>query len=418
MTRSTQAEIQQAGTERACPAPTTPRDMSRARSTALRVLVMGSALATLTACVPSGGGAPFGDLDWDLRNGPGVLDTSGAALAATERRPPPDARGVISYPGYQVAVARRGDTVASVASRVGLSAEELARYNAVMPTDPLRDGEVLALPRRIADGGTGFASAPGATPGAVDVSAIATTALDRVGTPTPPATIQPRADSEPVRHQVRRGETAFSIARSYNISARALGEWNGLGPNLDVREGQYLIIPVASEAPPPRTTAVTAPGAGSPTPTPPSATRPLPAETTTPAAQKPRETPASPALGTQRTGATQMLMPVQGSIIRPYAKGRNDGIDISAPAGTEVKAAAAGTVAAITTDTAQTPIIVVRHADNLLTVYAGVDAITVKKGDSVQRGQSIAKVRAGTPSFLHFEVRRGVDSLDPVTFLQ
>jgi hypothetical protein len=38
----------------------------------------------------------------------------------------PDAQGVISYPGYQVAVARRGDTVGSVAARVGLSAQELA----------------------------------------------------------------------------------------------------------------------------------------------------------------------------------------------------------------------------------------------------------------------------------------------------
>ena len=113
-----------------------------------------------------------------------------------------------------------------------------------------------------------------------------------------------------------------------------------------------------------------------------------------------------------------MLMPVQGSIIRPYAKGRNDGIDISASAGTPVKAAADGTVAAITTDTAQTPIIVVRHADNLLTVYAGVDGISVKKGDRVSRGQTIAAVRAGTPSFLHFEVRRGADSTDPVAFLQ
>ncbi|MDO9637410.1 MAG: peptidoglycan DD-metalloendopeptidase family protein [Pseudotabrizicola sp.] len=368
--------------------------------------------------MPTNGGNPMEGLDWDLRNGPGVLTTADAALSATERRPAPDARGVISYPGYQVAVARRGDTVASVAARVGIGADELARYNAVMPTDLLRDGEVVALPRRIADAGPVQSGGFGAATSPVDVSSIATTALDRVGTPTPPATTRPSSGGEPVRHQVRRGETAFSIARSYNISAKALGEWNGLGPNLDVREGQYLIIPVASAAPPATTQAVAAPGAGSATPTPPSATRPLPAEQTAPAAAKPKDTPASPALGTQRSTSAKMLMPVQGSIIRPYAKGRNDGIDISAAAGTPVKAAAAGTVAAITTDTAQTPIIVVRHADNLLTVYAGVDAITVKKGDTVSQGQNIAKVRAGTPSFLHFEVRRGVDSTDPVAFLQ
>ncbi|MFN7224348.1 MAG: peptidoglycan DD-metalloendopeptidase family protein [Paracoccaceae bacterium] len=391
--------------------------------TGIRILCLGSAVAALTACTPTSGTSPFGPLDWDLRGGNGVLDTSGAAMQATERRPSPDGRGVISYPGYQVAVARRGDTVASVAARVGVGAEELARYNAVQPGDPLRDGEILALPRRIADSGPmpggGAVIGSGAGPAPVDVSAIATTALDRVGTPTPPATIAPNTGREPVRHQVRRGETAFSIARTYNISAKALGEWNGLGPNLDVREGQYLIIPVASDsAPPAATQRVSAPGAGSATPTPPSATKPLPAEKTAPAASKPKETPASPALGNQRSTATRMTMPVQGSIIRPYAKGRNDGIDISAPAGTPVKAAADGTVAAITTDTKQTPIIVVRHADNLLTVYAGVDAITVKKGDSVSRGQTIAKVRAGTPSFLHFEVRRGVDSTDPVAFLQ
>jgi murein DD-endopeptidase MepM/ murein hydrolase activator NlpD len=62
--------------------------------------------------------------------------------------------------------------------------------------------------------------------------------------------------------------------------------------------------------------------------------------------------------------------------------------------------------------------VVIRHADNLLTVYAGVDALKVKKGDKVQRGQAIAVIRQGNPAFLHFEVRKGVDSLDPMTFLQ
>lgn len=381
-----------------------------------------AAVAALSACTPTG---QIQGLDWDLRGGSGVLDTSDAAREATQRRPSPDNRGVISYPGYQVAVARRGDTVGSVAARVGLGGDELARYNALMPTDLLREGEILALPRRVDDGGrlaagTGSVIGSGsAAPAPVDVSAIATTALDRVGTPTPPATTQPRASGEPVRHQVRRGETAFSIARTYGVSAKSLGEWNGLGSDLSIREGQYLIIPVAN-APAPRGEPLTAPGQGTPTPTPPSAAKPLPDEKTTPATQKPAGTPASPGLGADRSGATasKMVMPVPGSIIRPYAKGRNDGIDISAAAGTPVKAADAGTVAAITRDTDQTAIIVIRHADNILTVYAGVDAITVKKGDKVSRGQSIAKVRAANPSFLHFEVRRGVDSTDPLPFLK
>ena len=52
------------------------------------------------------------------------------------------------------------------------------------------------------------------------------------------------------------------------------------------------------------------------------------------------------------------------------------------------------------------------------TVYAGVDAVTVEKGDRVARGQQIAKVRAADPSFLHFEVREGFESVDPLPYLK
>jgi len=105
-------------------------------------------------------------------------------------------------------------------------------------------------------------------------------------------------------------------------------------------------------------------------------------------------------------------------VIREYAKGRNDGIDIAASAGTPVKAAEAGTVAAITASADQVPIVVVKHADNVLTVYANVDGITVKKGDSVSRGQTLGKVAAGDPAYLHFEVREGFESVDPLPYVR
>lgn len=385
-----------------------------------RIPVIGlSALLLLTACGKSG-------LDWDLRGGAGALDTSDAAQKATGPRPAADGRGVISYPDYQVAVARRGDTVASVAARVGIPAEDLARYNALKPGDQVREGEVLALPTRVASapgGGTMTGGIIGSTPagGSVDVSTIATTALDRVDSSAPakPAAAKPASGAEPTRHRVARGETAFSIARSYNVSAKALADWNGLGADLAVREGQYLLIPTATGTPPAReATATNDPGTASSTPTPPSAKAPLPAEKLAPAAEKPKATPPSPDLGTQRTTAAQFAMPAQGKIIRGYSKGKNDGIDISGAAGSAVKAAADGTVAAVTKDTTGTPIVVLRHADGLLTVYAGVDGLKVKKGDKVARGQTIATIRAADPAFLHFEVRKGVDSVDPVPFIQ
>lgn len=384
---------------------------------ALPFLVMrkGSLMAVLlvSACATSEG------LDWDMRSE--GLDTSGAAIAASDAPPQPDARGVISYPTYQVAVAQRGDTVTTLAGRVGLPASQLASYNALRPDDPLRPGEVLALPTRVASSGT----AAGTTAGTVDVASIATSALDSLGTSAVAAAPAPSNGAEPTRHQVERGETAFSIARTYGVSAKALSDWNGLDANLTVREGQFLIIPTGSAAPPFQvSTDEAAPGSGSTTPEPPSARDPLPDETTTAptakAAAPAAAAVASPDLGAQRTAAsaTKMTMPVAGSIIRGYLKGKNEGIDIAATAGAPVLAADAGTVAAITTDTAGTPIVVIKHANNLLTVYAGVDGLKVAKGTKVTRGQTIAVVKAGDPAFLHFEVRQGVESLDPMIYLQ
>ncbi|VDC24501.1 LysM peptidoglycan-binding domain-containing protein [Pseudogemmobacter humi] len=390
----------------------TPSAKGRAR---LRLLTASCGMALLAAC----SNMPAGSFDWDLRGGPG--GTADEARQATAARPVPDGNGVLSYPGYQMAQARRGETVASVAGRLGLNPSELARANALQAGDPLREGELLLLPARVS-------AAPqpvtGAT-GPVDITAIATGALDRVETTalppvSAPAASAPGGGKEPVRHTVKRGETAFIIARSYNVSAKALAEWNGLGSDMAIREGQTLIIPVATAPAPNPEPKPAAPGSGSATPAPPSASKPLPDEKTEPAGQKPSGTPASPDLGAARTGASasKMAMPVAGSVIRGYDKKSNQGVNIGAAPGTPVKAADAGTVAAITKDTEQVQIVVIRHAGGLMTVYAGVDGLKVKKGDSVSRGQQIGVVRSGNPSFLHFEIRKGVDSLDPMPYLQ
>ncbi len=395
--------------------------MSDTRRSCQRAALLGSALIALSAC-----GQP---LDLDLRRYGGGLDTSEAALGVTAQRPQPDDRGVISYPNYQVAIAKRGDRVGDVAARVGLPTDELARYNGLPVDTVLRDGEVLSLPRRVGEPSpaTGaLATGPIQPSGQIDVTTIAGAAIDRAGTagaitpaqPLPAATSAPQSGTEPIRHKVVSGETAFQIARLYNVSPRDLSEWNGLGSDMMVREGQYLLIPVA-DGTPPRATVVAAPGAGSATPVPPSATQPLPKVDAKPVATA-TPAPTSPDLGKEKTaasGSSRLMMPVGGSIIRSYSKGKNEGIDISASAGTSVKAAADGTVAAITRDTDQVPIVVLRHADNLLTVYAGVDAVTIEKGATVKRGQEIAKIRNASPSFLHFEVRQGFESVDPMPYL-
>ena len=354
----------------------------------------------------------------------GFSTSEAAQSVKTASRPKPDDRGVISYPNYQVVVSRRGDSVTDVAARVGLPAGEIARFNGLDADDKLREGEVLALPRRVPEPTTGSgvdiaALAGDAIDQAPDTSPVETTELE----PAKPAT-KPAAKPvgpEPVRHKVARGETAYTISRLYQVPVKALGEWNGLGSDFAIREGQYLLIPVKDQPAPTATAAaatagaVSQPGAGSTTPTPPSATKPLPDEKV--AAAKP-EAPDVSVGQPSSSSKSALAFPVTGKIIRPYSKGKNDGIDIAAAPGTAVTAAEAGTVAAITADADQVPIIVVRHKDNLLTVYANVDAIEVNKGDRVKRGQKLAKLRGGDNAYVHFEVRKGFDSVDPEPYLK
>ncbi|MCF7700089.1 peptidoglycan DD-metalloendopeptidase family protein [Loktanella sp. M215] len=404
-------------------------------SAARRLALTASAAALLAGCA---GGLP----DLDLRDNAGGFDTS-PAVANLPDRPQPDDRGIISYPGYQVVVARRGDTIGSIAGRLGLDAAALASYNGAPTDKALQQGEVVALPGRVAEPSpaTGAVSTGPIQP--VDVSAIATTALGRVASDPPlqgglaPIPQGGVTGAEPIRHKVQPGETAFSISRLYNVPVETLASWNGLSGNLEVRDGQYLLIPQNDRPADPTGGPLVAPGLGSGSPVPPSAAAPLPRENPSaplPAAAVPpapsldaapprTATPAPPPAPTPApapaapTSDGQFVRPVAGSIIRDYAPGKNEGIDIGAPAGTTVKAADAGTVAAVTTDTSGTAIVVIKHAGGLLTVYTNLEGLNVSKGDSVSRGGTLGKVKSGSPSFVHFEVRRGLESVDPNDFL-
>lgn len=381
--------------------------MSFLISKSMRAVALCSSIALVSGCDTSG-------FDFDFRGN--KYDTSDAALKATAKRPQPDDRGVISYPNYQVAVARRGDTLQSVADRLGVDAAYLGEYNGIKPNEKLRAGEVVALPSRVSEPSAekGATTAGPLRPNEdIDITELAGTAIEKAG--DTPAKEEPKETSkiskeEPIRHKVKRGESAYTIARLYGVSVRSLADWNGLGSDFKIREGQFLLIPVALARPETAKPPVTAPGEGSATPVPPSASTPLPTAVETPkkVVTKPIATPKGGKFG----------YPVSGSIIREYAKGKNDGVDFSAAAGTKIKAAEAGTIAAITSDADQVPIIVVKHANNILTVYANVADITVSKGASVKRGTVLGVVPNGSTSYMHFEVREGFESVDPMNYLK
>lgn len=380
-----------------------------------RAMLAGCALAALTACDEP--------LDFDLRGLADGFNTSQAAIEArTAPKPQADANGIVSYPNYQVVIAQRGDTIASVAARTGLSTSELARYNGIPEDVILRAGEIIALPRRV-DNAAPIQSGTIATGEQIDVTSLASQALDEAesGTTTSTTTTQmtqadpsdPIEGMEPVRHQVQRGETAYSIARKYGISVRALADWNGLDANLSVQEGRYLLIPVKASDTPAQDS--TPPGQGSVTPTPPSAAEPLP----DPEAAAPAPTQSEPAadLGATQSSTAEMTKPVPGAIIRDYDSAKSKFILFSAPSGTAVKAAKDGTVKLISTNADGVKIMVIDHGGGLQTAYSFIDDISVSKGDSVKRGQQIAKVTANEFNALQFMVFKGTQTVDPTPYL-
>ena len=118
--------------------------------------------------------------------------------------------------------------------------------------------------------------------------------------------------------------------------------------------------------------------------------------------------------------------PVRGAIISDYGGGelgkRNDGINIAAPAGTPVRSAADGEVVYRGSELEGFGnLLLVKHTDGFVTAYAHNDAMLVKKGDVVRKGQVIAKVGetgAVTTPQLHFEIRQKLKSVDPLTLLE
>ncbi|MCH2093789.1 MAG: LysM peptidoglycan-binding domain-containing M23 family metallopeptidase [Rhodobacteraceae bacterium] len=381
----------------------------------IRALGAVSLFALLAACTDG--------FDIDLRGGIGNnFDTTQAARDASHSRPEPDARGIITYPTYQVAVAQRGDTLDSLAARVGLPAQDIAQFNGLDPQDSLRRGEVIALPRKVATGTDGVFVSD------VDITELASSAIDNAADTTPQVSSKPLPDvgPEPIRHKVKRGETVYTLSRLYNISVRSIADWNALDRSFTIREGQYLLIPKAEAAEPVALMGeedASKPGEGSATPQPPSAKKPLPEEDVAldPKAQedaiKVPDIGQKPAEVQAANSGAAMIYPVTGSIIRAYAKGRNEGIDIAAEAGTPIKAAASGSVSHVSETPDGVPILLISHPGNLTTIYTNLDGITVKTGDSVSKGQRLGKIRASDTPYLHFEVREGYQSVDPLDYL-
>ena len=128
----------------------------------------------------------------------------------------------------------------------------------------------------------------------------------------------------------------------------------------------------------------------------------------------------------EATGALPTFRwPVRGKVITTYGaktNGKsNDGINLAVPEGTPVKAAEDGVVAYSGNELkGYGNLVLVRHSNGYVTAYAHASELMVKRGDTIKRGQIIAKSgqsgEVGSPQ-LHFEIRKGSSPVDPLQFL-
>lgn len=118
--------------------------------------------------------------------------------------------------------------------------------------------------------------------------------------------------------------------------------------------------------------------------------------------------------------------PVVGPVIRgfdppdsPFGSGHR-GIDIAAPVGTAVRAAAAGTVE-FAGPVGGRLFVTLNHGAGLESTYSFLDSIDVRRGDVVSQGQTIARSGTGHASevvtHLHFGVKLADAYVDPLEYL-
>jgi murein DD-endopeptidase MepM/ murein hydrolase activator NlpD len=130
------------------------------------------------------------------------------------------------------------------------------------------------------------------------------------------------------------------------------------------------------------------------------------------------ETPVSPA-------GLDLRWPLKGKVISGFGNKpgglKNEGINISVPEGTSIRAADGGVVAYAGNELkGYGNLVLIRHPGGYVTAYAHAKELHVKRGDKVERGAVIGKAgQTGSVSSpqLHFEVRKGATALDPMRYM-
>src|SRR5882672_783833 len=308
------------------------------------------------------------------------------------------------------------DTLDTLSRRYNVSPAAILQANGYRGPRTLSPGQQLIIPRQ-----TAAVTAPAPAPAAA---------------PSPAAPASRAVAAAPTVHVVNRGDTLLSISRRNHVPVAELARANGLASTSKLKLGMKLTVPGAR-------TAAVAPAA-QPAAIQPAAAQPVaalaPPATKLAAAGGPPQSArlaqattavedtavATPVKATEATGALPTFRwPVRGKVITSYGaktNGKsNDGINLAVPEGTPVKAAEDGVVAYSGNELkGYGNLVLVRHSNGYVTAYAHASELLVKRGETIKRGQIIAKSgqsgEVGSPQ-LHFEIRKGSSPVDPLQFL-
>jgi lipoprotein NlpD len=214
----------------------------------------------------------------------------------------------------------------------------------------------------------------------------------------------PVHDGAGVVHVVRPGQTLYRIARTYGVEPDVLMQTNGISDPRGLAVGQELFVPGATRV---------------------LEVKVLEADEARPApeASPARPAPEPPSVGGATASPPPLAWPLKGVLYGRFGMrggARHDGIDIAAPQGTPVMAAADGTVLFVGEQNGYGKVVILRHEQGLVTVYAHNSEVLVREGARVARGQVVSRVgQTGrtTGPHLHFEVRDGVRPRNPLLYL-
>ncbi len=327
------------------------------------------------------------------------------------RPAPPQPTGHWTWDGGKTVAVERGETLASIGRKHHVPTSAIMQVNNIRNARDLKPGQRVVIPRWVSNHGAHVAAAPPA--------------------PRAPVVQASAARSGANVHVVAHGDTLIGIARRHSMSLSALARYNHISPFTKLSVGDRVKIPgghheqVASRET--RRPVVSESKAARPHTQPVQTVSSIPTQTARVARSEPEHVASQDVTKKAEPagGIPQFRWPVKGRIIARFGREpngtQNDGINLAVPEGTPIKAADDGVVAYAGNELkGYGNLVLIRHTGGYVSAYANASKLIVHRGESVRRGQVIA--RAGqtgnvTSPQLHFEIRKGSTPVDPTKYL-